>query len=141
MCQTTYEPKRLLTSDGDPNPLWNRILIHISGELDSILIFIKHSLSVLKISKKFIFFLRRTLGEYSKIFLKTDPCPFLVKYSLDVLKKKTKVLDISNIDKKWIMKINTESSPPEIWIRISFHKGYGSPSLLLTKGVINKKGY
>ena len=44
-------------------------------------------------------------GEYSKKYsqesifqtdplkwiLKTDPCPYLVKYSLDVLKKKTKV--------------------------------------------------
>ena len=29
-----------------------------------------------------------------------DPCPYLVKYSLDILKKKTKVLDIFNMDKK-----------------------------------------
>ena len=58
-------------------------------------------------SKTFVFFLR-TSGEYSKKYrqgsvistdpleriLKTDPCPYLVKYSLDVLKKKTKILDI-----------------------------------------------
>ena len=36
-----------------------------------------------------------------------DPCSYLVKYSLDVLKKKTKVLDIFyiNTDKKCFMKI------------------------------------
>ena len=50
--------------------------------------------------------------------MKTDPCPCLVKYSLDVLKKKTKVLDIFNTDKKCLMKINIELSPPESWIRI-----------------------
>ena len=30
-----------------------------------------------------------------------DPCPYLVKYSLDVLKMKTKVLDISNRQKRF----------------------------------------
>ena len=30
-----------------------------------------------------------------------DPCPYLVKYSLDVLKKKTKVLDILNTNQKY----------------------------------------
>ena len=29
-----------------------------------------------------------------KRILKKDPCPYLVKYSLDDLKKKTKVLDM-----------------------------------------------
>ena len=29
-----------------------------------------------------------------RILLETDPCPYLVRYSLDVLKKKTKVFDI-----------------------------------------------
>ena len=66
------------------------------------LIFMKHFLSVLKIHKSFVFFLRKS-GEYSKKYrqgsvfttdpwkqiLKTDPCPYLGKYSLDVLKKKT----------------------------------------------------
>ena len=33
-------------------------------------------------------------------FLKMDPCQYLVKYSLDVLKKETKVLDIFNTEKK-----------------------------------------
>jgi hypothetical protein len=53
--------------------------------------------------------------------------------SPDVLKKKTKVLDIFNTDKKCFMHINhIESSPPEIWIRIRFHKGSRSPSLIRT---------
>ena len=66
-------------------------------------------MSVSKISKTFVFFLRSS-GEYAKKYrqgsvistdpwkriLKTDPCPYLVKYSLDVLKKKTKFLDIFN---------------------------------------------
>ena len=34
-----------------------------------------------------------------------DPYPYLVKYSLDVLNKKTKVLDISNMNKKCFIKI------------------------------------
>ena len=86
--------------------------LHISEGLDSILIFIKHFLSVLRIYKTFVFFIRMS-GEYSKKYwqgsifstdpckriLKTDPCPYLVKYSIDVLKKKTKVLDIFNTDK------------------------------------------
>ena len=37
---------------------------------------------------------------------KTDLCPYLVKYSVDVLKKKTKVLDILNTDKKCFIKNN-----------------------------------
>ena len=92
-------------------------------------------------SKTFVFF----LGEYSKTYrqgsvfkidpskqtLKTDPCPYLAKYSLDVLKKKTKVLVIFNTDKKCFLKINIESSPPEIWISIHFHNGSRSPSLHL----------
>ena len=124
-------------------PLWKRILIHISGGLVSILIFIKHFLSVLKISKTFVFFLR-TSGEYSKKYwqgsvftmgpwkriLKTDPCPYLVQYYLDVLKKKTKVLYILNTNKKCFMKINIESRTLEIWLRICFHIGSGSPSLV-----------
>ena len=37
--------------------------------------------------------------------LKTDPCPsYLVKYSLDVLKKKTNFLDIFNKDKNFTKK-------------------------------------
>ena len=41
-----------ICSDGDPLISRKRILIHISGGLDSILIFIKHFLYVLKISKR-----------------------------------------------------------------------------------------
>ena len=54
-------------------------------------------------------------GEYL-----TDPYSNIVKYSPDVLKKKTKVLDIFNTDKKCLININVESSPREIWIRIRF---------------------
>ena len=41
-----------------------------------------------------------------------------------------KILDIFNTDKKCFMKINIESSPPELWIRIRLHNGSGSPSLI-----------
>ena len=51
---------------------------------------------------------------------KTDPYPNLVRYSTDVLKKETKVLDIINTDKTCFIKINVETSPQEIWIRIRF---------------------
>ena len=54
------------------------------------------------------------------MYLKNRSLSYLVKYSFDILKKKTKVLDIFNTDKKCFMKINIESSPPEIWIRIRF---------------------
>ena len=70
-------------------------------------------MSVLKVSKTFVFFFK-TSGENSKKYrqgsvfttdpwkriLKTDPCIYLVKYSVGVLKKKTKVLDILDTDKK-----------------------------------------
>ena len=52
--------------------------------------------------------------------LKTDPCPNLVRYSPDFLKKKTKVLDIFHTEKKYFIRINLESSSQEIWIRIGF---------------------
>ena len=61
--------------------------------LDSILIFMKHFLFVLKISKTLGFFLR-TSGENGK--------------------KKTKFLDIFNTDKKCFMDISIKTSPPEI---------------------------
>ena len=81
-------------SDRDPLILRKRILIYISGGLDSILVFIKHFLSVLKVSKTFVFFLR-TPGEYLTRYgqgsvVKTDPCLYFFEYSPDVLKKKTK---------------------------------------------------
>ena len=37
---------------------------------------------------------------------KTDPCPYLDKYSLDFLKKKTKAFDNFNMDKKGLIKNN-----------------------------------
>ena len=83
----------------------------------SILIFSKHFLSTFKISKTFVFFLR-TSSEYltrhgqGSVFKirfqgsvkKPDPCLYFFEYSPDVLKKKTKVLDILNTDKKCFMK-------------------------------------
>jgi hypothetical protein len=45
-----------------------------------------------------------------------NPCLYFFEYSYDVLKKKIKVLDIFNTDRKCLMKIDIESSPPEIWI-------------------------
>ena len=50
----------------------------------------------------------------------TDPYLYFFENSPDVLKKKTKVLDIYNTDKKCFMKTNIELSPPEKWIRIRF---------------------
>ena len=47
----------------------------------------------------------------TKRSLKTDPYPNLVKYSPNVLKKKTKVLDINYKDKICFIKINVESRP------------------------------
>ena len=55
-----------------------------------------------------------------------DPC--LYYYSPDVLKKKTKVLDIFNTDK-----INIETSPTEIWIKIRFLEINGCPSLIIIR--------
>ena len=46
--------------------------------------------------------------------VKTDHCPYLIMYSPDVLRKKTKVLDIFNTDKKYFIRINVKSSPQEI---------------------------
>ena len=71
----------------------------------------KHFLSVLKISKTFVFFLR-TSSEYliryrqGSVFkirfqgsvVKTGPFSYLFEYSPDVLKKKTRVLDLFNTD-------------------------------------------
>ena len=95
--------------------------------------FIKYFLSVLKISKTLVFFLR-TSSEYSKTYwqgsvfttdhwkriIKTDPCPYLVKYALDILNK-AEFLDIFNTDKKCFIQNNIESSFLEI---------NGSPSLI-----------
>ena len=46
----------IISSDGDPLISRKLILLHISERLDSILIFIKHFFSVVKISKTFVFF-------------------------------------------------------------------------------------
>ena len=94
-----------------------------------------------KISKTFVFFLR-TSSEYLTRYgqgsvVKMDPCLCIFEYSPDVLKKKSKVLDISNTDKKCKI-INIESSRPEIWIRIRFLEINGSPSLFIP---FRKKGY
>ena len=79
------------------------LLIRLFQENGSLSIFpedliLYYFLSVLKISKTLVFFLR-TPGKYSKRYgqgsvFATDPCPYLVnEYSLDDLKKKTKGLD------------------------------------------------
>ena len=86
--------------------------------IDSILFF----LSILKISKKY---------RQGAVFTTTDPCPELIKYSLNVLKKKIRVSDISNTYKTCFMKINIESSLLDIWIRIRFLEINASPSLLI----------
>ena len=36
--------------------------------------------------------------------VKTDPCQYVFEYSLNVLKKKTRVLDNFNTDKKYLIK-------------------------------------
>ena len=69
------------------------ILIHISRGLNSILIFIKHFLSVLKISKSSVYFLK-TSSEYltrQGSIMKTNPCLYFFEYSPDVLNKKTDI--------------------------------------------------
>ena len=96
--------------------------------------FIKQFLSVSKISKNLVFFLRKSseyLTRYGQGSVEiTNPCLYFFEYSPDIPKNKTKVLDIFNTDKKCFMKINIESSPPEIWIRIRFLEINGSPSLV-----------
>ena len=72
----------------------------------STLILMKYFLSVLKISKILVFFLI-TSGDYlmryrdpfSQRIFKNGSCSKIVKYSHDVLKKKTKVRDNFNTDK------------------------------------------
>ena len=86
-------------SDGDPFISRKRILIHISKGLDSILILIKHFLFVLKISKKIFFFKERQGNIYRDMNIF---CPYLVKYSPDILMKKTKKIDILKADNKSI---------------------------------------
>ena len=90
-------------------------------DLDSRLFFIKHYLSVLKISKSSEYLTRYGQGPVFKIrfegsVVKTDPCLYFCEYSPDVLKKKTKVLDIFNTKKKDFVKINIESSAQEIYV-------------------------
>ena len=84
---------KTLTSDGDPLILRKQILIHISGRLDSILIFIKQFMSVFKYLK----FLFSYKNVKNRSVVKTDPCLYFFKYSPDALKKKTKDLDISKM--------------------------------------------
>ena len=57
--------------------------------------------------------------------------PYLIKYSPYIIKRKAKVLDIFNTNKKCFTRINIESSPWEIWIRVRFLEMNGSLSLIL----------
>ena len=50
--------------------------------------------------------------------MKTDPCPYLVKYLNGVIKKKTKAIDIFNSDKKGVIKIVIKLNPQEIWTMV-----------------------
>ena len=82
---------------------------------------IQYNLKMLKISKPFVFLLR-TSSEYliryrqGSVFkirfqgsdVKKGPCPYLFEHSPDVLKKKTRVLNIFNTGKKCFMKIKIE---------------------------------
>ena len=129
ICQLKYDI--IKTSDGDPFISRKRILIHISlghlyktffGRIRNIW----NSCCLLKNVQRDI-----DKDPWKRI-LKTDPCPYLVKYSLVVLKKKTKISDIFNTNKKYFIKNNIKSSPQEIWIRIHFLELNGSPSLTKT---------
>ena len=63
--------------------------------------------------------------------------PFMTMFNLQEKLTELKLLgqnvNIFNTDQKCFMKINIESSPPEIWIGIHFHNGSGSPSLNETR--------
>ena len=78
---------------GTYNQCWGSVIFKKTDScgLDSIIILIKHFLSVLKLSKTFLFF-RKTSGKYltsygQESIFTTDPCPYLVIYSPDALKK------------------------------------------------------
>ena len=103
--------------------------LSISPEDLILYFFYKIFLSGLKITKKFVLFLRMSSeyltrygqGSVFKICFQGSveiTCLYFFEYSPDFLKEKTKTLDIFNTDKKCFIKINIESSPPEIWIRI-----------------------
>ena len=79
--------------DGDPLISRKQILFHISGGFDSILFLKKHFLSVLKISKTFVFFIRMSIeyltryvqGSVFKIHFQgsveiMDPFQYFFKY-------------------------------------------------------------
>ena len=85
----------------------------------------------------FIFFLRTSnkyLTRHGQVsvfkirFVKTDPCLYFFENSPDVLKKKTKVLNIFNTDKNVLWKVIKKKV---LQIRIRFYNGSGSPSLIL----------
>ena len=88
---------------------------------------------VSKISKTFVFLLKNVWRIFNKIWtgirfptypwkhiLKTDPYVNIVTFAPDVLKNKTKDLNIPNTDKMCFLKNNVESSPQDIWIRFRF---------------------
>ena len=100
--------------------------------------FIKHILSVLKISKPSEYLAR--YGQWSVFMIrfqesvvKTDLCLYFIEYSPDVYKKKTRVFNIFNKDEKCFIKINIESSHQEISISTRFLEINGSPSLFITE--------
>ena len=84
--------------------IYFKILINISWGLDSILILKKHFCSNKNYLKLSFYSWERHMNRYLKRYgqrsvFTTDSCLYLVKYSLKILKKKIKVLDIVNTDK------------------------------------------
>ena len=71
----------------------------------------KKKMSVLKISKTFVFFLRTPI-EYLTRYGQGSTFKIRSQGSLSIfLKKKTKVIDIFNMDKKCFLKINIDMDP------------------------------
>jgi hypothetical protein len=79
------------------------------------------------------------MDPFSRICCENESLCIFFLLSPDVLKKKTKVLDIFNMNKKCFMNFNIESSPLEIRLRIRFLEINGSPSLITNVIFIFKK--
>ena len=122
----------------DPWPYFMRTWFYIN--------FYKTFLSVLKISKTFVFYLRTSdeyLTSYKQGSVWTEPWKrilkkrILIQISLNIhmtfLNRKQKFLVLLIRKKTCFIKINVESSPQEIWIKIRFLEKNGSPSLVLTQ--------
>ena len=116
-------------SGGDPDLLWKRLTDPCP--------YLWRTWFYINFHKTFLSVLKNLKLLFSSV-VKTDPCLYFFEYSPDVLKKKKNVLDIFNTYKKGFMKINIETSPPEIWIRIRFYNGSDSQSLIWIQRVTKK---